>query len=41
MKEYETYQETVEKDMSYLEREKDALYNKRGDLEDKQHYLKK
>ncbi len=41
IKEYETYQETVKKDMGHLEREKDYLYNKREELEDKQHYLKK
>lgn len=41
MKEYETYQEAVNKDMGYLEREKEAFYNKRGELEDKQQYLKK
>lgn len=41
MKEYETYQEVVNKDIGHLEREKEALYNKRGDLEDKQQYLKK
>lgn len=41
IKEYEIYQEAVNKDMSYLEREKNALYDKRGELEDKQFYLKK
>ncbi len=41
IKEYETYQEAINKDMGYLEREKNALYDKREDLEDKQFYLKK
>lgn len=41
IKEYETYQEIVKKDMGYLEREKNALYSKREETEDKQLYLKK
>ena len=41
IKEYDTYQEAINKDMGYLEREKNALYDKREDLEDKQFYLKK
>lgn len=41
IKEYEAYQEIVNKDISHLEREKNALYDKREELEDKQLYLKK
>ena len=41
IKEYETYQEAINKDMGYLEREKNALYDNREELEDKQFYLKK